>query len=161
MGVEVTLTPERIEVGEPVGRLISRPTTLRGATVSSTELPLVIDEVPVLSMLAAFAEGESRFEGAAELRVKESDRLDGIVQGIRALGGDAAIDGDALVVDGGGLRGGIADSGGDHRLAIAFAIGALAAKTESIVEGMGSAAVSFPGFVRTLDGLGARIEVET
>ena len=160
MGVDVTLTPERTEMGEPVGGLITRPTTLRGTTVSSMELPLVIDEVPVLSMVAACAEGESRFEGAGELRVKETDRLDGVVQGIHALGGDAAIEADALVVGGGGLRGGRVDSGGDHRLAMAFAVAALAAGAESVVEGMGSAAVSFPGFITTLGKLGARIEVE-
>ena len=66
----------------------------------------------------------------------------------------------ALVVGGGGFRGGRVDSGGDHRLAMAFAVGALAARAESVVEGMGSAAVSFPGFITTLGKLGARIEVE-
>ena len=69
-----------------------------------SELPLVIDEIPILAMLAAFAAGGSRFEGAGELRVKESDRLAGIVRGIRALGGDAALEGDSLVVSGDGLQ---------------------------------------------------------
>ena len=122
------------------------------------ELPLVIDEVPVLALLATHARGETWFMGAAELRAKESDRLAGVADGIRALGGHAGVEGDDLVVPGLGLRGGVADGRGDHRLAMAFAVAALAADSPSEIEGMEAADVSFPGFLETLRALGASVE---
>ncbi len=146
-------------LGEPVGDLLVHPApALGGTVVAGSELPLVIDEVPVLALLAAHAEGESRFSGAGELRVKESDRLDVLAEGIRGLGGEAAVEGDDLVVAGGGLGGGWADAHGDHRMAMALAVGALGADTPCEVWGVESAAVSFPGFVPTLVRLGARVE---
>jgi 3-phosphoshikimate 1-carboxyvinyltransferase len=149
-------------LGEPVGSLAGGPGAagLRGVTVPADELPLVIDEVPILAAMAAHAEGESRFEGAGELRVKESDRLAGLAEGLRGLGGDAAVEGDALVVGGGGLAGGRADGREDHRLAMALAVAALGALGPSAVAGIGWTSVSFPGFVEVLAGLGARVETE-
>jgi 3-phosphoshikimate 1-carboxyvinyltransferase len=160
MGVmtETVVTGE--ELGEPVGSIqVLSSGSLHAVTVDDDELPLVVDEVPVLAMLAAHAPGETRFLGATELRVKESDRLTALVEGIRGLGGHAAAEADDLVIAGGGLRGGVASSGGDHRLAMAFAVGALAADRPSEVAGMEAAAVSFPGFLGTLRSLGADIEV--
>jgi len=158
MMTETAVTGE--ELGEPVGSIqVLSSASLHAATVHGDELPLVIDEVPVLAMLAAHAPAETRFLGASELRVKESDRLTALVEGIRGLGGDAAAEADDLVIAGGGLRGGVASSGGDHRLAMAFAVGALAADRPSEVAGMEAAAVSFPGFLPTLRSLGAGIEV--
>jgi 3-phosphoshikimate 1-carboxyvinyltransferase len=159
MGVPIEVEIERHELGEPVGAIVVEATgRLSGTTVSEQELPLVIDEVPVLAMLSATAAGESRFRGAAELRVKESDRLRAIEHAIRSLGGDARIEGDELVVAGGGLRGGSASSGADHRLAMAIAVGGLGAGGPVTVDGIEAADVSFPGFVRTLSALGARLE---
>ena len=132
---------------------------LRGTTVGPDELPGVIDEIPLLALVAAHADSESRFEGAGELRVKESDRLLGLARGIRELGGEAEVQGDALVVAGGGLAGGTTDARGDHRLAMAFAVGALAARAPCTVTGMEWAEVSFPGFVWTLRRLGVEIGV--
>src|SRR5207245_4098552 len=110
----------RMEVGEPVGEIVVRaPATVRGTRVAAEEFPLVHDESLVLAMVASHAESESRFEGASELRVKEADRLSGIAEGIRELGGEAAVEDDTLVVAGGGLAGGRADARGDHRLAMA------------------------------------------
>jgi 3-phosphoshikimate 1-carboxyvinyltransferase len=94
----------------------------------------------------------------AELRAKESDRLSGVADGIRTLGGHAGVEGDDLVVLGLGLRGGVADGRGDHRLAMAFAVAALAADSPSEIEGMEAADVSFPGFLETLRALGASVE---
>src|SRR5207244_8341109 len=108
--------------------------------------------------LAAHATGSSRFAGAGELRVKEADRLRGIAVGIRSLGGDAVVEGDDLVVGGGGLRGGRADGLGDHRLAMALAVGALGARDPSEIEGMEASEVSFPGFVDMLRELGGDVE---
>jgi 3-phosphoshikimate 1-carboxyvinyltransferase len=127
--------------------------------VTADELPTVIDEVPVLAALAAHAEGETWFLGAEELRVKESDRLTGVANGIAGLGGHAGGEGGDLVVAGTGLRGGRADARGDHRLAMAFAVGALAADGTSTIEGTEAIDVSYPSFATDLVALGASLEV--
>lgn len=159
MGALVRTAVERAELGEPVGTLAVEPSpALNGTTVDTGELPLVIDEVPVLALLAAHADGSTRFAGAGELRVKESDRLAAIEAAIRALGGDAAVEGDDLVVGGGGLRGGEAPVTADHRIAMAVAVSALAAREPTSIDGIESADVSFPGFVAALRSLGARVE---
>ncbi len=160
MGAHVDDRIAGTEVGEPVGEIdVAGEGGLRGVVVEAAELAGVIDEVPLISLLAVHAEGESRFEGAAELRVKESDRLHGVAEGIRELGGEAEVQGDALVVAGGGLAGGTTDARQDHRLAMAFAVGALAARAPCTVTGMEWAEVSFPGFVEALVGLGADLEI--
>jgi 3-phosphoshikimate 1-carboxyvinyltransferase len=162
MGVRVETRPAGEELGEPVGDLWVAPgAELRGTEVVADELPLVIDEVPVLALMATHAAGETWFVGAAELRTKESDRLTGVADGVRALGGHATVEADDLVVPGLGLRGGTADARGDHRMAMAFAVAALAADAPSEIEGMEAADVSFPGFVETLRALGAHVEDAT
>jgi 3-phosphoshikimate 1-carboxyvinyltransferase len=161
MGANLEIRPEEAtdSLGEPVGDLEVRPgAELMGAVVPPEELPLLIDEVPVLAAVAAHGRSESRFEGAAELRVKESDRLAGLRDGLRGLGGRAEVEGDTLVVGGGRLPGGVADARGDHRLAMALSVAAMGASGESTIGGMEWAEVSFPGFVATLAGLGARVE---
>jgi 3-phosphoshikimate 1-carboxyvinyltransferase len=159
MGVETCVDLEGDEVGEPTGTIEVRPAgSLRPVRVSADEVPLVIDEIPVLAVLAAFAPGETWFAGAGELRVKESDRLDAIGRAIRALGGHAADEGADLVVAGGGLAGGTVDPAGDHRIAMAFAIAGLNAERSVTVLGAEAADVSFPGFARTLRSLGADLE---
>jgi 3-phosphoshikimate 1-carboxyvinyltransferase len=159
MGLEVEVEVEREELGEPVGSMRLGPTgALRSVEVGADELPLVIDEVPLLAALAAHADGASRFEGAGELRVKESDRLSVLTEGLRSLGGEADADGDDLVLGGGGLPGGTARSGGDHRMAMAMTVAALAAGGPSEIDGIESAAVSFPGFFPLVRSLGADVE---
>lgn len=159
MGIRVTRSVDREELGEPVGSLhVAAVDGLAPVRVEAAELPLVIDEVPILALLAAHASGESTFSGAGELRVKESDRLAAITAGIRALGGHAGDEGDDLVVAGGGLGGGVADAGGDHRMAMSFAVGALAAESPCEIEGIEVADVSFPGFIQALASLGAVLE---
>ena len=159
MGVRTRQRVERHEVGEPVGELHVEPADrLVGTRIEPEELPLVIDEVPLLAALAAHAKGETWFLGASELRVKESDRVASIAEGLRSLGGLAGDEGPDLVVAGGGLQGGTAASGGDHRMAMAFVVAALAASGPSTVEGIEAADVSFPGFAATLRRLGAPIE---
>jgi 3-phosphoshikimate 1-carboxyvinyltransferase len=162
MGVPVEARPSEERLGEPVGEIrVGATAGLTGVRVEADELPLVIDEVPVLAALAAHARGPSRFVGAGELRVKESDRLAGLASGLRALGVDAAAEGDDLAVAGGGVGGGVATSLGDHRLAMAFVVAGLAAEAPVGVEGVEAADVSFPGFVPKLRALGAAIEVRT
>jgi 3-phosphoshikimate 1-carboxyvinyltransferase len=160
MGVSTTASVERTELGEPVGTLEvhERTSDLAPTTIAERELPLVIDEVPALAMLAAHAGGETSFRGAGELRVKESDRLATISSSIRALGGHAAVEGDVLVVAGEGLDGGTVSCGGDHRIAMAAAVASVMARGSVTVDGMEAAEVSFPRFVETVERLGMRPE---
>jgi 3-phosphoshikimate 1-carboxyvinyltransferase len=159
MGIVTTQTMERDEVGEPVGTIEVQPCPGITATrIEAAEVPLVVDEVPVLAALAVHAQADTWIVGAGELRVKESDRLAAIVAGLRALGGDARDEGDDLVIAAGGLAGGRVGSDGDHRIAMAMAVAALAARGPSRVDGIDVADVSFPGFTRTLRDLGASIE---
>ena len=160
LGIHTESRIERDEVGEPVGDLWVAPCDgIRSTRIEEAELPLIIDEVPVLAMLAAHAGGDSWFLGAGELRVKESDRLAGVAEAIARLGGHAAAEGDDLIVAGGGLEGGIARAAGDHRMAMAAAVAGLAAQRPVEVEGMEAADVSFPGFLAMLRDLGATVEV--
>ena len=159
MGIEVEIAIEGEELAEPVGtiRLVSSG-GLRPVEVTAADLPLVIDEVPLLAALAAHADGSSRFEGAAELRVKESDRLAMLAEGIRALGGEAEAKGDDLVLAGGGLTGGTARSAGDHRIALALTVAASAARDPSEIDGAEAVSVSFPEAFGLFRRLGADIE---
>jgi 3-phosphoshikimate 1-carboxyvinyltransferase len=150
---------EREELGEPLGTLHVEPCEgLRGTAVEPDELPLVVDEVPALGLLAAHASGETRFAGAGELRVKESDRLGGVAEAITNLGGLAEAKGDVLVVGGGGLAGGVVDARGDHRMAMAIAVSGLGARGPVTVEGIEAAEVTYPRFVPALVALGARVD---
>lgn len=159
MGARIRTSVEREELGEPLGTLEVEPCEdLSATTVAAAELPLLIDEVPVLAILAANARGETRFLGAGELRVKESDRLGGVAAAIRSLGGQARVEGDDLAILGGRLRGGWASAGGDHRMAMALAVAGLGAEAPVTIDGIEAAEVSFPGFVTTLAALGARVE---
>jgi len=159
MGAMIEVEVEGEELGEPVGTLeVETGSSLAGTTVEASELPLVIDEVPILALAAAHARGETRFAGASELRLKESDRLSGLAAMIRGLGGTAGVQGEDLVVGGGGLNGGTVDARGDHRMAMAAAVGGLAGRGPSTIDGMESADVSFPEFVPVLRALGATVE---
>jgi 3-phosphoshikimate 1-carboxyvinyltransferase len=159
MGATVRVEVEGEELGEPVGTLeVEAGASLAGTDVEPSELPLVIDEVPALALVAAHARGETRFAGASELRLKESDRLSGLEEAIRGLGGAAGVQGQDLVIGGGGLNGGSVDARGDHRMAMAAAVGSLAARGPSTIDGIEAAEVSFPGFVDALRALGATID---
>jgi len=159
MGASISVEVEGEVVGEPVGTLeVEAGASLAGTGVEASELPLVIDEVPALALVAAHARGDTRFAGASELRLKESDRLSGLEEAIRALGGAAGVEGQDLVVGGGGLNGGSVDARGDHRMAMAAAVGSLVARGPSTIEGIEAAEVSFPGFVGALRALGATID---
>ncbi|HEX2202219.1 MAG TPA: 3-phosphoshikimate 1-carboxyvinyltransferase [Longimicrobium sp.] len=154
MGAIVELVDERVRGGEPVADLVVRPAALRGVEVTPAEVPAAIDEIPVLAALAARAEGETRFTGAGELRVKESDRIAALVAALRAVGAEAEELEDGLVVRGSDrpLRGRVTTHG-DHRIAMAFGVlGALPGNAIE-VDRPESAAVSFPGFREMLAGL--------
>jgi 3-phosphoshikimate 1-carboxyvinyltransferase len=127
---------------------------LRAVEIGESDVPGLIDELPLVGVLGALAEGSTVVRGAAELRVKESDRIAGLVEGLRELGADADELPDGFTVTGPAvLSGGAVDSVGDHRLAMAFAVAALAATGPLSIEGLDSVADSFPSFVPTLDSL--------
>jgi 3-phosphoshikimate 1-carboxyvinyltransferase len=157
MGMSVDVQESEQVMGEPVGSLVSSGRIQEGVSVARDEAPLLIDEIPALALAGAHAGHPSSFEGLGELRVKESDRLAGMCDGIRGLGGEATVEDDTLLVAGTGLSGGVADSRGDHRMAMAFAVGALAAGSRCRILGMEATAVSFPSFLRTLRDLGSEV----
>jgi 3-phosphoshikimate 1-carboxyvinyltransferase len=133
---------------EPVEDLDVAAGPLVGTTVEPDEVPLAIDELPLVALLGCFAEGETVVTGAAELRLKESDRITTVVQGLRGLGAEIEATSDGFVVTGtGGLRGGAIESHGDHRLAMMGAIAGMASQEGVEVFGMDAAAVSYPRFV--------------
>jgi len=136
---------------EPVSDLDVAHGALEGTVVEPDEVPLAIDELPLVALLGCFAEGETIVRGAQELRVKESDRIAGVVEGLRGLGADIEATEDGFAVRGsGGLRGGSLDAHGDHRLAMMGAVAGLASREGVEVLGMDAAAVSYPGFVADL-----------
>jgi 3-phosphoshikimate 1-carboxyvinyltransferase len=139
---------------EPVADIDVRHAPLEGTTVSEAEVPLAIDELPLVALVGCFAEGETVVSGAGELRVKESDRIATVVESLRALGGDIEALPDGFVVRGtGGLRGGRLDAAGDHRLALLGAVAGLASAEGVEVVGMEAASVSYPGFAADLESL--------
>jgi 3-phosphoshikimate 1-carboxyvinyltransferase len=138
---------------EPVSDLEVQAGPLIGTTVDADEVPLAIDELPLVALLGCFAEGETVVRGAGELRVKESDRIATVVDGLRGLGAEIEATEDGFVVQGdpdGGLRGGVIAAHGDHRLAMLGAVAGLASREGVEVDGVEAAAVSYPGFVEDL-----------
>jgi 3-phosphoshikimate 1-carboxyvinyltransferase len=132
---------------EPAGELDVAAAPLIATEVTADEVPLSIDELPLVALLGCFAEGDTVVSGAGELRVKETDRIAGVVEGLRGLGADIEATDDGFVVHGtGGLEGGTIDSRGDHRLAMLGAVAGLASRGGVEVLGMDVAAISYPGF---------------
>jgi 3-phosphoshikimate 1-carboxyvinyltransferase len=133
---------------EPLGELDVASGPLEGTVVERDEVPLAIDELTLVALLGAHAEGETVVRGAEELRLKESDRIAGVVDGLRGLGADIEGTPDGFVVEGGGspLRGGTIEACGDHRMAMLGAVAGLASTEGVEVIGMDAAAVSYPGF---------------
>jgi 3-phosphoshikimate 1-carboxyvinyltransferase len=151
MGAQIE-TGVRREDPEPVGWIEARSSRLGGATVTAEEVPGLIDEVPILAVAAACGEGELVVRGAAELRVKESDRIATLAEGLRRLGGQVEEHPDGLTVRGGAtLHGASVRSHGDHRIAMALAIAGLAVPGETTIEDPSCIAVSFPEFPSLLE----------
>ncbi|HEV3284991.1 MAG TPA: 3-phosphoshikimate 1-carboxyvinyltransferase [Solirubrobacteraceae bacterium] len=139
---------------EPLSDLDVAHGALEGTAVEPEEVPFAIDELPLVALLGCFAEGETVVRGAQELRVKESDRIAGVVEGLRGLGAEIEATPDGFAVQGnGGLRGGTLDARGDHRLAMMGAVAGLASSEGVEVLGMEVAAVSYPSFVEDLAAL--------
>jgi 3-phosphoshikimate 1-carboxyvinyltransferase len=157
MGAVVIGDPEEpgtVTGEEPIGELDVAQATLSGTVVEGQEIPLAIDELPLVALLGVFAEGETVIRDAAELRVKETDRIEAVVQGLRGLGAEIEATEDGLVVQGTGeLRGGVFESRGDHRMAMLGAVAGLASREGVEVEGMAAASVSYPAFENDLSTL--------
>jgi len=148
MGANIELLNQREVGGEPVADIRVRSARLRGIEIPESLVPLAIDEFPALFVAASCAEGKTVLRGAEELRVKESDRIQVMADGLRALGVDAQPTPDGMVIQGGSqLGGGTLWSHHDHRIAMSFAIASLVASDIITIEGCDTVATSFPGFV--------------
>jgi 3-phosphoshikimate 1-carboxyvinyltransferase len=158
MGADIALENAREAGGEPVADLRVRAARLRGIEVPPELVPLAIDEFPAIFVAAACAEGDTVVTGAEELRVKESDRIAAMAQGLAALGIECDPRLDGIRIRGGQLRAGRVDSLGDHRIAMSFAIAALRAEGEVLIDDCSNVDTSFPGFVAAAAAAGVRIE---
>jgi 3-phosphoshikimate 1-carboxyvinyltransferase len=147
MGADIELLNERRAGDEPVADLVVRRSALRGVRVPRELVPLAIDEFPVLFVAAAAASGETLVEGAEELRVKESDRIAVMAEGLGSLGIDCEPRPDGMLIRGGAVSGGRIDSHGDHRIAMSFAVASLIARDPIEIADTANVATSFPGFV--------------
>lgn len=147
MGANIELSNEHEVGGEPVADIRVRYSQLKGITIAEDQIPLAIDEFPVLFVAAACAEGETVLRGAEELRVKESDRLEAMAIGLKSLGIEVETWADGLRIVGGSMGGAEIDSHGDHRIAMAFAVAGLRAGDAIVIRDCANVATSFPGFV--------------
>ncbi|PTB93014.1 bifunctional prephenate dehydrogenase/3-phosphoshikimate 1-carboxyvinyltransferase, partial [Marinobacter sp. B9-2] len=147
--------------GEPVADLRVRSAELQGIDIPEDQVPLAIDEFPVLFIAAACAKGRTVLRGAEELRVKESDRIQVMADGLVALGVETTVTPDGIIIDGGQtIGGGTVNSHGDHRIAMSFAVASLRAEGEITVTDCANVATSFPGFVELAQGTGINISAE-
>lgn len=154
MGGDITYVNERTVSGEPVADILVRTSALHGTTVSGPIIPTLIDELPMIAVLAAFAEGTTVIKDAAELKVKETNRIDTVTHNLKAMGGAVTPTDDGMIINGGSaIHGAALESFLDHRIAMAFAIGALAAEGESTMHRSECVDVSYPDFFETLEQL--------
>jgi len=160
MGADLTRANERIEGGEPVADITVRASALKSVTIPPERAPRMIDEYPILAVAAAFASGRTIMRGLAELRVKESDRLAAIAEGLASCGVKVAVDGDTLVIDGEGAPpagGATVATDLDHRIAMSFLVLGMAAKAPVAIDDGATIETSFPEFTMLMNGLGAKI----
>lgn len=167
MGADIILENEALAGGEPVADVVVRSARLRGIEIPEKLVPVAIDEFPVLFVAAACAEGQTVLTGARELRVKESDRIQAMADGLKILGVDAQPQPDGMVINGSGGAGatvfgsGTIDSHGDHRIAMAFAVAALRAEGEIQILDCANVATSFPNFIGLANESGIQVSVKT
>ena len=161
MGADITLENENEAGAEPVADIRVRGGRLQGITIPEQQVPLAIDEFPALFVAAACAAGETVLTGARELRVKESDRIQVMADGLQELGIDARPTEDGIVIQGGRIGGGTVDSHGDHRIAMAFAMAGLRASTPVVINDCANVKTSFPDFIECAWRLGMTIKETT
>jgi 3-phosphoshikimate 1-carboxyvinyltransferase len=154
MGADLVIVPAPGGTGEPSGSVTARTHSLGGTRVAGRLIPRLIDEVPILAVAASMARGRTEIGDAAELRVKESDRLAALARELGSMGAQIGERPDGLVIEGPArLRGAVVRSGGDHRIAMALAVAGLVAEGETVIEDTDCIATSFPRFAETLDAL--------
>ncbi len=155
MGVRIRISKKR-DLFEPVGDIMVESSKTKGITISAGTAPSIIDEVPILAVIAALSKGRTVIKGIGELRVKETDRIESITSNLKNMGADINIDGDTMIIKGAErLHGASLKSFGDHRTAMAMTIAALAAKGSSSLDDDACVSKSFPRFFDTLDALTA------
>ena len=157
MGARIDISNERNVGGEPVADLRVQAAPLQGVEIPEALVPLAIDEFPVIFVAAACAEGRTVLTGAEELRVKESDRIQVMADGLSLLGVNAEPTPDGMIIEGGSIDGGTVDSHGDHRIAMAFAMAALRAHSDIEIRDCANVNTSFPDFVELASGAGLGI----
>jgi 3-phosphoshikimate 1-carboxyvinyltransferase len=158
MGARITVTPSAVPGPEPLADITAYAAPLHGVSIPRELVPLAIDELPVLFIAAACASGETVVTGAEELRVKESDRLAAMAEGLTATGVQCELLPDGLRIQGGTLRGGRVDSHGDHRVAMSFAIASVRAREAIEISDVANVATSFPGFVGAARSIGLALD---
>jgi 3-phosphoshikimate 1-carboxyvinyltransferase len=158
MGARVSVFDRRRAAGEPVASVHVQSGELVATEIRAEEVPSLVDELPLVALLASHARGETRVRGARELRVKETDRIEAVTDGLRPLGARIHSQDDGWTVTGvpTRLRGGRVDARGDHRIAMLGAVAGLASREGVDIEGADTAAISFPGFYELLDSVTRR-----
>ncbi|KJS04123.1 MAG: 3-phosphoshikimate 1-carboxyvinyltransferase [Gammaproteobacteria bacterium BRH_c0] len=157
MGADIRIENERTAGGEPVADIRVRYAPLSGIVIPEDQVPLAIDEFPVLFIAAACAQGTTVLSGAEELRVKESDRIQAMADGLTTLGVKATARPDGIEIVGGAMGGGVIESHHDHRIAMSFAVAGLVARSEITINDCQNVATSFPGFVSIANRVGMRL----
>lgn len=154
MGADVTLVNKTIEGGEPRADILARSSALKGTVIEGELIPTLIDEIPILAVMAALAEGTTVIRDAAELKVKETNRIDTVTAGLAAMGAHVTPTEDGMIIEGGScLTGARIQSHLDHRIAMAFTVAGLAAQGETFIEDSQCVDVSYPEFFQTLEQL--------
>ena len=147
MGADVTVEKTSGEIGEPTADVTVRTSDLKGCVVGGEVIPTLIDEIPAIAILACFADGETIIKDAAELKVKESNRIDVMVDNLKKMGADIEATEDGMIIRGGRpLHGAVIDSHLDHRVAMSFAVAAMNAEGETEITGAECVDISYPGF---------------
>lgn len=154
MGAKIEITPVEEQLAEPLGKVRVRGGTLQGTVIGGAEIPNVIDELPVLAVAGALAQGTTVIKDAKELRVKETDRIAAVAENLRLMGAAVTETEDGMIIEGGHpLHGATLQCFGDHRIAMAFAIAGLFAEGETVIENVECVATSYPTFGATLQSI--------
>lgn len=152
MGADLTLLNENHDSAEPVADLLVRSSSLKGCTIEGALIPTLIDELPVIAVMACFARGETLIRDAAELKVKESNRIRVMTENLTAMGADVTETDDGMIIRGGRpLHGASVPCHMDHRIAMSFAVAALAAEGETVIQDSECVNISYPGFFEELE----------
>ena len=154
MGADLSLENIRQDRGEPSCDILVKSSSLNAVSIGGSLIPALIDELPVIAVLAAFAQGTTVIRDAQELKVKESNRIDTVVENLQAMGVSAEAAPDGMIIHGGRpLQGAVIDSHQDHRIAMAFTVAALASEGTTVIRGADCVNISYPGFYRDLKAL--------